>query len=435
MKKTLIGLSMGCAEKTIYDQSKSGTKPRILIMTLIFNHLIYKKMKNKILFTAITFLTLALGVFTSCEKVKEFESVSVTAVPKLYEPVEDRYAVIEDVSNLYFEWGKAQAEDNSVVYYDILFDKLDGDFSNPIYIYQADGNGLNTGATITKKGLNRIARLAGAKSEEEATVKWTVRSNRGMNFALAQESRTITLLRMAGLEDLDDGERLYIGGAGSEQGQRVKMIETKESTVYYEIYTKLEASEPIYFYTRLQANSDRIISIKEDGKSIEETAGSEALPYTVDKAGVYRIKLDFKSKKISFEEINRVAIRNSWTNARGILSYTEKGVWELMNYNVQLQKTDWGFDERYKIEFTVDGKQEDWGQIEEKFFDNRPSIDRAGYRDMAPTNNGQWEGKQFKFPEELCDRNNLSKYFTDITISMTAEKNYTHDFTNINTGD
>lgn len=392
-------------------------------------------MKNKILFTAIAFLTLALGVFTSCEKVKEFESVSVTPVPKLYEPVEDRYAVIEDVSNLYFEWEKAQAEDNSVVYYDILFDKLDGDFSNPIYIYQADGNGLNTGATITKKGLNRIARLAGAKSEEEATVKWTVRSNRGMNFALAQESRTITLLRMAGLEDLDDGERLYIGGAGSEQGQRVKMIETKESTVYYEIYTKLEAGEPFYFYTRLQANSDRIISIKEDGKSIEETAGDEALPYTVDKAGVYRIKLDFKNKKISFEEINKVAIRNSWTNVRGIFSYTEKGVWELMNYNVQLQKTDWGFDERYKIEFTVNGKQEDWGQIQEKFFDNRPSIDRAGYRDMAPTDNGQWNGSQFKFPEELCDRNNLSKYFTDVTISMTAEKNYTHDFTNINTGD
>jgi hypothetical protein len=366
--------------------------------------------------------------------VKEFESVSVTSVPKLYEPVEDRYAVIEDVSNLYFEWEKAQAEDNSVVYYDILFDKLDGDFSNPIYIYQADGNGLNTGATITQKGLNRIARLAGAKSEEEAVVKWTVRSNRGMNFALAQESRTITLLRMAGLEDLDDGERLYIGGAGSEQGQRVKMIEA-ESGTYYEIYTKLEAGEPFYFYTRLQANSDRIISIKEDGESLEETAGGEALTYAIDKAGVYRIKLDFKNKKISFEEINRVAIRNSWTNVRGIFNYTEKGVWELMNYNVQLQKTDWGFDERYKIEFTVDGKQEDWGQIKDKFFDNRPSIDRAGYRDMAPTDNGQWNGSQFKFPEELCDRNNLSKYFTDVTISMTAEKNYTHDFTNINTGD
>lgn len=391
-------------------------------------------MKNKILFTSITFLTLALGVFTSCEKVKEFENVSVTSVPKLYEPVEDRYAVIEDVSNLYFEWEKAQAEDNSVVYYDILFDKLDGDFSNPIYIYQADGNGLNTGATITQKGLNRIARLAGAKSEEEAVVKWTVRSNRGMNFALAQESRTITLLRMAGLEDLDDGERLYIGGAGSEQGQRVKMIEAESST-YYEIYTKLEAGEPFYFYTRLQANSDRIISIKEDGESLEETAGGEALTYTVDKAGVYRIKLDFKNKKISFEEINRVAIRNSWTSVRGIFNYTEKGVWELMNYNVQLQKTDWGFDERYKIEFTVNGKQEDWGQIKDKFFDNRPSVDRAGYRDMAPTDNGQWNGSQFKFPEELCDRNNLSKYFTDVTISMTAEKNYTHDFTNINTGD
>lgn len=392
-------------------------------------------MKNKILFTSITFLTLALGVFTSCEKVKEFENVSVTAVPKLYEPVEDRYAVIEEVSNLYFEWEKAQSEDNSVVYYDILFDKLDGDFSNPIYIYQADGNGLNTGATITKKGLNRIARLAGAKSGEEATVKWTVRSNRGMNFALGQESRTITLRRMEGIEDLDEGERMYIGGAGSEQGQRVKMIETKESTIYYEIYTKLEAGEPFYFYTRLQANSDRIISIKEDGESIEETAGGETLAYTVDKAGVYRIKLDFKAKKVSIEEINKVAIRNSWTNVRGVFNYTEKGVWELMNYNVRLQKTDWGFDERYKIEFTVDGKQEDWGQIQEKFFDNRPKLDRAGYRDMAPTDNGQWNGNQFKFPEELCDKNNLSKYFTDVIISMTAEKNYTHDFTNINTGD
>ena len=239
---------------------------------------------------------------------------------------------------------------------------------------------------------------------------------------------------MAGLEDLDDGERLYIGVAGSEQGQRVKMIEA-ESGTYYEIYTKLVAGEPFYYYTRLQANSDRIISIKEDGESLEETAGGEALTYAIDKAGVYRIKLDFKNKKISFEEINRVAIRNSWTNVRGIFNYTEKGVWELMNYNVQLQKTDWGFDERYKIEFTVDGKQEDWGQIKDKFFDNRPSIDRAGYRDMAPTDNGQWNGSQFKFPEELCDRNNLSKYFTDVTISMTAEKNYTHDFTNINTGD
>ena len=214
----------------------------------------------------------------------------------------------------------------------------------------------------------------------------------------------------------------------------MKMIEA-ESGTYYEIYTKLEAGEPFYFYTRLQANSDRIISIKEDGESLEETAGGEALTYAVDKAGVYRIKLDFKNKKISFEEINRVAIRNSWTNVRGIFNYTEKGVWELMNYNVQLQKTDWGFDERYKIEFTVDGKQEDWGQIKDKFFDNRPSIDRAGYRDMAPTDNGQWNGSQFKFPEELCDRNNLSKSFTDVTISMTAEKNYTHDFTNINTGD
>ena len=58
-------------------------------------------------------------------------------------------------------------------------------------------------------------------------------------------------------------------------------------------------------------------------------------------------------------------------------------------YNVQLFATDWGFDERYKIIFTINEQEEAWGQLGPEFGE-RPVIDRPGYRDMAPTETGQW---------------------------------------------
>ena len=117
-----------------------------------------------------------------------------------------------------------------------------------------------------------------------------------------------------------------------------------------------------------------------------------------------------------------MAIRFSWTGRENEFNYTANGCWELKEYNVQLFATDWGFDERYKIIFTINEQEEAWGQLGPEFGE-RPVIDRPGYRDMAPTETGQWNGAQFKFPAELCDENDLNRYYATILISMTAGKN------------
>ena len=103
-------------------------------------------------------------------------------------------------------------------------------------------------------------------------------------------------------------------------------------------------------------------------------------------------------------------------------------MWELKNYRVRLEPTSWGFDERYKFEFTVDGAREDWEQA--SYNDDRQSINQASYFNMKSGPNDTWNGS-FKFPHEVCDGANLSRYQTDITVYLTADRNYTHVYTNV----
>jgi hypothetical protein len=365
-------------------------------------------------------LTLAAG----CKEDESFQDVSVTPVEQFYEPANNRSVVLQSSGSMYFEWEKARAADNSVVYYDVLFDKEGGDFSKPVYVVTSDNKGISNGATITHKTLNKVAQLAGIELGQVGTLTWTVRSSRGLNAALATQARSISLVRINSVDDLE-GAPLFITGAGSEDGQPVKFT---GSIGEYEIYTRLEGGKPYYFYATA-AGGKRTFVINDNGNGFRETS-TEPQGATVSETGIYRIHLDFGAAAASVEKIDKLELVVSWTQRRSELAYTSKGVWELKDYNVQLASAPWGFDERYKLVFTIDGNEEHWGQ-KGPHFDDRPAINRPGYRDMAPTDGGQWGGSQFKFPQELCDANDLDKYTTDISVSMTAAKNYTHDFTNI----
>ena len=381
-------------------------------------------MKTKI--AIISLLAGILTVFTGCEEVKKFEDVSVTAVKNLYSPDNDKYLVLQADGLLYFEWELAYAADNSIVYYEVLFDKENGDFSNPVYIVSADGKGVSTGLTLTHKALNNIARMAGAESGEEISLKWAVRSNRGLNFKLSESSRKLTVVRLVSVDELQPGEKLFITGAGSEDSQQVREIRDG-ANVSYEIYTKLEADKPFYFYSML-SGLKRTFTTTENKTAFAEVFETPA-GETVAATGTYRISIDFTSASVSIDKIDKIQLRVSWTSRRDDFTYAGKGVWELKNYNVQLEATSWGFDERYKFEFTVNGNQEDWGQVGNS--DDRPGIGDTGYYNMEPTDNGQWAGTPFKFPNEVCDGSNLSRYTTDITIYLNADMGYTHRFTNI----
>ena len=161
--------------------------------------------------------------FTACSSDGEVRDLGVTAVKTLYEPDNGKAVVLQPSASasLYFEWEPSLAEDGGVVLYEVVFDKTDGDFSDPVYISTADNNGGSNHATITHKQLNQIAALAGIESAGQGTLKWTVYASKGINPVRAEEERTLTLTRLAGFAEVPS--QLYITGEATEVGLTWRM--------------------------------------------------------------------------------------------------------------------------------------------------------------------------------------------------------------------
>lgn len=168
---------------------------------MLKNKLMYVMKKNISIAFILSFI-FTLTVFTGCEEDnKEFEDMEVTAVKVLLEPTDNKQVDLKSSGNLVFKWEEAEARDgSSLVYYDVLFDKAGGNFSAPVYIRASDNKSLAASASFTPAVLDEIAEAAGAEAGHEVTLAWTVRSNRGVKTALAEQSRTLTIIRKTASE-------------------------------------------------------------------------------------------------------------------------------------------------------------------------------------------------------------------------------------------
>ena len=115
------------------------------------------------------------------------------------------------------------------------------------------------------------------------------------------------------------------------------------------------------------------------------------------------------------------------------MTYEGKGVWVIDDLNIKLQKADWGFDERYKFKFIIDGEQQYYGRMENNgerpHSEKYPSVPDS-YWYLQPGVGDQW-ATAFKYPDELCDGNDLDRWRADLRLYMNVEKgHYTHEFTN-----
>lgn len=379
---------------------------------------------KKITFSGIVFSLLTLIAFSSCNNDPVIDVISY--VKKLKQPTDNKRIEIQTTSGLTFEWEEAEPKSNQAVIYEIVFDKTSGDFSNPVYSSLSAKEGAETKIAFTKNELDKIAEAGGAKLGEEVTLKWAVQAKSGNNVTLSEEERKAIFVRASTIpEPPEIIENLFMAGEGSEAGQQFKKIENSSQPVY-EIYTKIEGNKAYYFSSQTDG-SGRTFSLT--GTNLEETTNASSPGVTLNETGTYRLKLNLDTQTGSIEKIEKVMIRVSMTGRERRLEYTGQGIWKIENYNIQLTKESWGIEERYKLIFIVDGKEEHWGQLG-PVFGNRPSLSQEGYRNMAITKTEQWGDTQFKFPMELCDIDNLSQYYTDITVSMSADKNYTHDFIN-----
>ena len=363
---------------------------------------------------------MVLAVVTGCKKDDTLKHTQVSAVNTLFAPANEAFLKLDPkAGSTDFEWEQARAEDGGVVLYEVVFDKVDGDFSKPLYSYPSEGNGLYNRLTLTHAEMNKIAASAGIEALAKGKIKWTVRSSKGINVKAAAENRTLELERPAGFAEIPSD--LFLTGAASEGGDDLsKAVRFKKTaTGVFEIYTALKNGS--YHFSDANTGSPKTFSVTNstlisDGNT-EMTGGTK----------VMRIRVDFNTASANFTEIESFNVFLSGDN-KVIFSvpYVANGIFKAVDQPVVFKSESWGRDERYKLQMKV--KKEDGAQDTEWFgstnLDNQaPTASTpAAYFNVVPVNNSQYD-YSFKFYKDADNKN------VDMEVLFQAEGVYTHKVT------
>ena len=289
----------------------------------------------------------------SCDNDDSMSNSNVSAVNTLYAPADNKFYDLGAQSAAIFEWEGAKAEDNGVVLYDVVFDRENGDFSNPVYIMPSDGKGFQKTLNLSFADLNKIAGLAGIEAESIGKLKWTVYSSKGVNIKKSEVSGIIEVLRPSGFPTPD---QLFITGTASETADVIADAQAfkKTGASTFEIYTRLQPGD-YHFITRKNGTPEVF--------SVENSKMKEGGATTVEGASkVYRIRVDFADASVVMTEIQKVELWFS-PNAVYLFEYTYSGggIWRAANKPIVFKQESWGRDERYKFRFTVAGGEEWFG--------------------------------------------------------------------------
>lgn len=374
-------------------------------------------MKKNIIHIVISCLSL-LVFLASCKKDDKLDHTRVSAVENLYAPADNSNVFVSGQGSVMFEWEQARAEDNGVVLYEVLFDKPDGDFSNPLYSLASDGNGYQRSLTMSYGDLTKVAAAAGIKPSSAGKIKWTVRSSKGLEVQKTAVARTLEIERPQGFSPAPS--TVYLTGTATEGGddlsKAIAMKKTGDGT--FEIYTSLKAGT----YHLAERNSGNPATYSIDGQKINE-AGNTTV---AGDSKVYRIRLNFNNASAEFSEIVSLGLWFAPDNRIWFqLPYAGGSSWEIKNAPVAFKQESWGRDERYKFKFVVKNSAgastEEWYGSANR--DNQRPTDAspASYWYMLPVSNNQWDNC-FKFNGNADNKN------CDIKVTFNSSA-YTHSVT------
>lgn len=386
-------------------------------------YVLNQKIKDKDMkwyFKVIAMFVLVASI-ASCKKDDmKYSDADVSAVENLYAPADGRAVKLLSSSSaaLYFEWESALVADGGAAQYEVVFDKVDGDFGKPLYTVTSDNNGNSNGANISHKILNQVAAKAGIEPGQNGDVSWSVYSIRGMKRVLSKEKKVLNIKSLEGFADIPD--ELFVTGEGTEGGAAIaqalpfKLVGNGE----YEIFTKLEAGKKYTFTDRRSADGRLFYS--EDQTKLKE---SETASNTVTKTAVYRIRIDFNVATITYSEIKSMGVYFSPSGAVVLdLPYQGKGVWSATGV-INFKQESWGRDQRYKFQMeTVKAGKAETVQLgpTKPGLDVAPSGSDPSYFFVRILPNlSQWDDK-WKFI------NAVDGHPTKISMILQGDKDYTH---------
>ena len=360
-------------------------------------------------------LTLGAALLAACSSDGEVRDLQVTAVQSIYEPADAKSVVLQSSSSasLYFEWEPSLAEDGGAVLYEVVFDKTNGDFSDPLAIIASDNNGAMNHATISHKTLNQIAASAGVESAETGTLKWTVYASKGIFPVKAQEDRTLTITRLAGFAEVP--AQLYITGEATEVGGELSkaMQMKKVADGEFEIYMQLTAGQSFQF---VSSNAGTPATYSLQGEKLVEGGTT-----TVGETGIYRYYVDFNAGSFTSKQVTKVSLFLNWSQREIELAYQGLGVWAVSDYKIEGLSGGDNDDDRYKFRMQSTAGETEWRAINN---DSKPTGNESYYYMVEKSNVEQWTNNEI-WKNPATDGWSGKTY--DVTFSLNPSGEYTHN--------
>ena len=252
-------------------------------------------MKKDILMTC--FLSLAL---TACQ-----EDYNLNADFSLPTEFNSPSSILLDVTSttpITLSWTGGGAADGGIVLYEVLFDKEDGDFSEPLSVMKSN-QGAMPSLSITHAAINTIARKAGIRPDETGTLKWTVNASKGGVVKRAEQVSSFTVTRGEGIDNIP--QELFLYGNATENSGQGGLAFRMVSEGIFQIYTTLSTGN-IFFKSSTNADAFSFY-ISDNGKLKEGEMKTDI--EGID--GVARITVDFNSLKMSLDEV-QPTVRCIW---------------------------------------------------------------------------------------------------------------------------
>lgn len=315
-------------------------------------------------------ILLCLLMVASCAKDEYTLDTTIVELGALTEPANGTSIDI-DVENgpsITLRWTPAKSADGGLILYKVLFDKVGGDFSEPIYVMPSDNKGGSNALTISPVYLNIIAASAGIEQLTTGKVIWTVEASSAFHSQRFEVKNELELTRPEGLAVFP--HFMYIHGSATEGDEVSLAIALKEianelpddnfAPGIFETVTGLQPGE---YYITDSNNPDSVVNyyyVNEEGKI---RAGNTPTPFSLGE-GAYRVRMNLSAATISFEKMEDMQLyifANGLTKAN--LSYVGNHIFEATDGHFKFltpgdaEAPDWlsWEEERYRFKFQLNG--------------------------------------------------------------------------------
>lgn len=305
------------------------------------------------IFKHITILSvLAVPFMAGCSDDGNEINYNIKPGNELYLPLDGAEVNLLRGADVQFQWAPSIAFDNGFVSYEVVFDKVGGDFSNPLGAVASQLSGSKTLVSIPAKKLNTIARASGLGRMETGDLIWSVRASKGIRGSVYSEARTLTVTTMNSMEPLP--KTVTLEGSGLE-AETISMVASSglDGVVtegQFECFTQIEAGAEF----TISDDLGRYYHLDEGGSV---TYSETPVTNQIASKAIYWITIDFSVMTWTSNTVAKIEYyAASWTGTmatvRKTMNYVGMGVWELLNYENTISVNS-ANDSRHRFDATL----------------------------------------------------------------------------------